>query len=765
MPSPGFPSRQRTVLPLLAGIAILILPGCEKIAEPIPIEPTVTDSQTAEFVGGVSCAGCHAKQFQRWAGSHHDLAMQVADGTTVLGDFESATFNYNGVTTEFFQRDGSYFVRTDGADGEPAAFRVTHTFGVDPLQQYLVALPGGRLQVLSTAWDSRPASQGGQRWLHLHPDDAVDSDDPLHWTGVFLSWNTTCAGCHSTNLRKNYAVGEGTFDTTWSSIDVDCEACHGPGSLHAGNPAAAKMELAHDAENEWMFAPGASIASRSGSGHPQQEMETCAQCHSRRGQLVDEFRAGVPLLDAFRPEVLQAGLYYADGQILDEVYVYGSFLQSRMYHAGVSCSDCHDAHTAKLRYMGNAVCTQCHLQATYEVAAHHHHEAGAAGSACVDCHMPARTYMVVDPRRDHSFRVPRPDLSAELDAPNACNGCHEDRSSEWAAAVVAGWFPDGRTGTHHYGEALAAGRNWARDRGDRLAALITDSKAPAIVRATAITLLAEQIDTRALGVIGQALDSDSPLIQLAAIDAHASAPAAMRISALTPLLEHPLRALRLAAARHLVPARTELRQRQAERLQVVLQEYRQSQAFNSDRAEGLTNLAGLQMELGDIETAEASLRSVIDQHPWFAAAYINLADLYRQMGREAEALDVLARAVRESPEDPAGQFAYGLALVRSGRSSEALDAIRRTVELAPDQPYYHYVYGVALNSGDNQEKALEILRNAHDRFPGYRDLPFALAAMYRDAGDTGEALRYARELLVVSPDDPAALALIRELEQ
>ena len=761
MSFPVFHRMRHSIVVLCLGM--LSLAGCEPSGQAPVADTTVAAVGVAEFIGGQACATCHADEYERWTGSHHDLAMQVADETTVLADFEAARFTYNGITSEFFRRGNSFFVRTDGADGDLAEFEVTHAFGVDPLQQYLVALPGGRYQVLTTAWDTRPADQGGQRWFHLYPDEAIDNDDPLHWTGVFQSWNSTCAGCHSTNLEKNYSVSEHSFATSWSSIDVDCEACHGAGSLHAADPAAAPPQLGGEPGARWMFAPGASIAMRSGPGERQQEIETCAQCHARRGQLIDEYKAGSPLLDAFRPALLQPGLYHPDGQILDEVYVYGSFLQSRMHQAGVSCSDCHDPHSAKLRYDGNAVCAQCHLPATYEVTEHHHHESGQAGSACVDCHMPAKTYMVVDPRRDHSFRVPRPDLSAELDTPNACNGCHENQDSGWAADIVREWFPDGRSGTPHYGQALAAGSNWARDRGPRLLALVADNNAPPIVRATAISMLAEQIDEAAFAAVSQALNSESPLMQLAAVEAYSDVPSSVRASALLPFLDHPLRALRLAAARQLVSARAELRQVQAGRLDEVLVEYRQSQAFNSDRSEGFLNIAGLQIELGDTAAAEASLQTAIERAPWFAGAYVNLADLYRQTGREALALEVLTQAVEQSAEDPASHFALGLTRVRAGQSTEALDAFQRAVELAPDEPYYRYIYGVALHSVVGADRALESLRDAHERFPGYRDITFALATMSRDAGFTGEALRYARELLELSPGNSAALALIDEL--
>ena len=759
-------SRRNSAWPVSLGLLILLSVGCsreEPAQEDSPAARPAPSAQ-AEYVGGAACTSCHEEEATQWRGSHHDLAMQVANELTVLGDFDDASFTYNGIRSEFFRRGADYFIRTYGPDGTLDEFRVTHTFGIDPLQQYLIEFPGGRFQVTTLAWDTRPADAGGQRWFTVYPEDGIDSDDPLNWTGVFQNWNSSCAACHSTNLLKNYSADADAYATTFSSIDVDCEACHGPGSLHTQAPEAWSLVLSADESRRWTFKPGAVTAQRVTPRDSHTEIDTCAQCHSRRSQLAEPLEPGQKLLHAFRPTLLDDGLYHADGQILDEVYVYGSFLQSRMYAAGVTCSDCHDPHSNRLKLDGSAVCAQCHLASTFATAEHHHHVVGESGSACVDCHMPAKTYMVVDPRRDHSFRVPRPDLSRTTGAPDACTGCHEDKSAEWAAATLRQWFPEGRTGTEHYGEAIAAGRNWQTDRADRLSSLVTDADQAAIVRATGLTLLAQQPDAATLDAIRAALDSDEPLMQLAAIDTLGGTPAELRVQLLRPLLMHPSLAVRTAAARQLAFVSNELPQSQRTDLDAALEEYKAVQDFNSDRPEGWMNLAMLQAEIGESARAEASLRTAIDRFPWFAASYINLADLYRRDGRHAEAESLLVAATEASPDDPGAWFALGLAQVRGGQGDAALEAFRRAVELAPDEPYYRYVLGVALNSTGLGAEAIAELERAYARFPAYRDIPLALATMHRDAGNKEAALRYARALLEVSDQDPAALALINELE-
>ncbi len=745
------------------GLAALLV-GCERGPEPAAAVSVLETSGTAAYVGGQRCATCHAEEAGAWLGSHHDLAMQTADSSTIRGDFGDAAYDYNGITTEFFQRGAAYWVRTDGPDGSLNEYRVTHAFGIEPLQQYLVELTDGQVQALSIAWDSRPAEDGGQRWFHLYPDDAVGHTDPLHWTGSYQNWNATCAECHSTDLRKNYSTADERYRTTFSSIDVDCEACHGPGSLHVIAPVESPLSLAHDGEARWQFLDNSGIAQRVPPLASRAELETCAQCHSRRSQFTDDFVPGDALLDGFRPSLLDENLYHVDGQIQDEVYVYGSFVQSKMYAAGVTCSDCHDAHSARLKVDGNALCSQCHLASTYDVPAHTAHERDTSGSFCVDCHMPPTTYMVVDPRRDHSFRVPRPDLSVDLGTPNACTGCHTDQTAQWAETTVAGWYPEGRQKSAHYGQALHAGRSWAANRGDSLSEIAVDAAMPAIVRATAVSLLALQLDDTARDAIDQVLQGDEALIQLAALDALESVPPSSRVQAAQRFLTHPLRSLRMAAARVLLPAREELSDRRAADLDAALIEYRDAQMFNADRAEGLLNWGSTLVQLGRTDEATTFLEDAIERAPSFTPAYINLADIYRLSGTEERARALLTEAITINPQDAGAHFALGLSLVRAGAPEDAFTEFERASELAPGTPHYQYVIGIALNSSGERDRALQSLAQTHDRFPGHRDTLLALATIHRDGDEVDQAMEYARRLIVLSPADNAARSLLEELE-
>ena len=373
--------------------------------------PGIAASSAVEdpnFVGSNKCAGCHELEHTNWQGSHHDLAMQLPTSESVLGDFDNATFTYNGITTSFYQKADKYFVRTDGEDGVLTEFPVDYVFGVYPLQQYLLPLSRGRWQALSIAWDARPKTEGGQRWYHLYPDEIIDYKDPLHWTGPYQNWNTRCAECHSTKLEKNYNALNKTFATTFTEIDVSCEACHGPGKTHLDLAAANTLgEARHGGfpmslgqQGQWQFIDGNNIASRVSPVESRTQIDSCGRCHSRRGTLGD-YHYGGDLLDTHRLSLPQSPLYYHDGQILDEDYVYGSFIQSKMHMTGVVCSNCHEPHSLKLRVAEgasqNGVCAQCHKPNIYDVAQHHHHIPGSTGAQCSNCHMPETTYMGVDP--------------------------------------------------------------------------------------------------------------------------------------------------------------------------------------------------------------------------------------------------------------------------------------------------------------------------------------------------------------------------------
>jgi predicted CXXCH cytochrome family protein len=723
--------------------AVLLALACgsedEPEARPAPSAKAAAPAPSG-YVGNARCAECHASQAAAWRGSHHERAMQVASPETVLGDFVDARFDHLGSITTFSRRDGRFVVRTEGPDGALRDYEVAYTFGVDPLQQLLVAFPGGRLQALGIAWDARLRDAGGQRWFHLHPDERVPPEDVLHWTKPSQNWNSQCAECHSTNLRKGYDLERDAYDTTWSELNVGCEACHGPGAAHtawadgaggAGSNApdpGFSVRLPPRREGQWALAPGAAIARRT-ARRTDAELETCAPCHARRSTLREGRLPGEPLLETHRPALLEPGLYEADGQMRDEVYEYGSFLQSRMHAAGVACSDCHDPHSLALRADGNGVCAQCHLPAAFDVPAHHHHEPGSAGARCVACHMPARTYMVIDERHDHSFRVPRPDLSVSLGTPNACTDCHAKRPAQWAAEAVARWFPEGRQGSPHFAQALAAGRGAGAAAERARVGVASDATQPAIVRASALALLIPRSGSAADAVRAALADAD-PLLRLGALESAPALPAEDRLAAAAPLLRDPLRAVRIAAARTLADVPPAL-SGPAERAVLAggLAEYRAAQLVYADRPEAHVSLGALHAAFGELDAARREYETALRLGPWFVPAYVNLADLERASGRDVDAEALLRRALAIAPNVAESHYALGLTLVRQKRHAEALPELERAAALAPDAQRYAFAWALLLHERGDAPAARKVLDGILARWPEDADARALLAEL------------------------------------
>jgi len=747
--------------PLLSiWLALAILPGA-----------TVAESG---YVGSAQCKGCHEAEYQAWQGSHHDLAMAEATAQTVLGNFENATFENYGITSKFFRRDGRFFVNTEGPDGALQDYEIRYTFGWTPLQQYLVEFPGGRLQTLPIAWDTRPREQGGQRWFHLYPNERIAPDDELFWTRQSQNWNFMCSECHSTDLRKNYRAENDQYETAWAEIDVACEACHGPGAAHLAWAAQTPRDegdttrglpvrLGDTDGGAWVMDPATGIARRTPERSSHAQIETCARCHSRRALLHEPYVHGRPIGDTHRVSLLDDRLYYPDGQIKDEVYVYGSFLQSRMQRAGVTCSDCHDPHSLKLKAKGNGICLSCHLAAKYDAPGHHRHEPGSPGAACIECHMPSRTYMVVDPRRDHSFRIPRPDMAAAFGTPDACTACHKDKSPAWAAEAIAGWYgAERRDGLLRVAEALQAGRSRAADAEHKLAALAGDATQPGIVRATALAGLRDNATPASLLTVQRAVGDPDPLVRRAAAAFLEALDPAQRFQLGGVLLSDPVRDVRIEAAQALamVP-RQGLSPEQAAALDKAVAEYESVQRLNAERPESYLNLGLLYTNLSLWDKAEAAYRSAIRRDRAFVPAYVNLADLQRALGRSSVAL--LEEGIAAAPKAAALHHALGLALVRDQRLADAVPPLQRASELAPDDARYGYVYAVALKETEGVARALEVLRAQLLKHPHNRDLLLALISYSREAGDTAAARGYVETLYRLAPRDPVVRQLQAEL--
>jgi tetratricopeptide (TPR) repeat protein len=721
------------------------------------------DAQTlhaARFVGRDACARCHKDQLDQWKGSDHDLAMQVPDDRSVKGDFNNATFEYHGIVSRFHKKDGAYFVQTDGPDGKLTDYPVKYVFGHHPLQQYLIEFPGGRLQCLSIAWDTLAG-----KWYHLYPNEKIDHRDELHWTKRPQNWNYMCADCHSTNLRKNYDPASDTYQTTWSEINVSCEACHGPGSRHV-------QWAESNAALQWLW-NSRGLTARLKQPDPAPQINACAPCHSRRQLVGSDFVHGRDYHDHFQLETLRDGLYFPDGQFLDEVYEIGSFTQSKMYHMKVRCSDCHNPHSLKLHAPGNFLCIKCHQPDKFDTPAHHHHAPGSPGASCVECHMPKRTYMGVDVRRDHSLRLPRPDLTVQFGAPNACNQCHADKPAQWAADAVVRWYGPKRPASYgsdaHYAQVLAAGRARRPGADADLARYAADPQKPAIVRATVLQLLLDYASPAALGAFKLALADAHPLVRIAAIGGYESLPPDRRPADLAPLLADPVRSVRCQAARLLAPLPLAQRQALGPPFDKALSEYIAMQTASSDLPGGRMNLANLYIQLGQPDRAEAEYRAAIRMDPDFAPARIDLATLLNQQRRNAEAEQLLRQLVRDRPQVGEGWYHLGLLTAElypdnPARAADTLAFLARAAELLPDHPRVLYNAAIAHQRAARPAEAERLYLKALALEPDSHDFLHALANLHLQQNQPHRALPLAQRLHRLFPDHQDTRQLLQQLQ-
>lgn len=730
----------RPLLILSIAVAIVLLAACSQ-TEPKFVAPL--------FVGSATCGDCHAEQFAQWSNSHHALSMQVSSEQSVLADFDTLFGE-----SKFSRHDGIYLASQRDQHGNENTYVVTHTFGVAPLQQYLVDMGDGRLQALRQSWDSRPAHQGGERWFHQYEDETIEPGGVLHWTQIAQNWNSMCADCHSTSLRKGFDPSTDSFETTYAEINVGCEACHGPGSQHVDNPA-------HPLPAQTALSNAASQA------------EVCAACHSRRAQISEGYTAGAEFYDYYVPALVNPPLYYSDGQILEEVYVFGSFATSKMFRQGVSCSDCHSPHSAELKLSGNATCLQCHSPAgnpkyptltnkAYDTSEHHLHVPDTAGARCVSCHAPTRTYMGVDQRHDHSFRIPAPHLSVLHDTPNACNQCHQDQSAQWAADVLRARF--GEPSTTHFAHAFASQIN---NQGieQSLTEIATRSKQASVVAATALSKLGPGSSSASAHAIRQALDHPHPLVRHTVLGVIHRLNSTHMQYAFTKLLVDPTRAVRIEAARValLLLSPTD-RSRLDPNFTSALAEYEDSQQLNAEQPAARVNLAHMFSALEKPELAEKHLLAALQTNSQFIPALLNYADLLRATNRDNKAESYLIDATSIIPSVPQAQYAYALWLVRAGQPQQALSVLASAYRSAPQQVEIAYTYAIALNSLGKSLQALTLMRQlatTHTYTERFMWL-HATIAVEQDLFD--EARSVVRQLLLISPDSPQYQALQTSLK-
>ncbi|QQO01489.1 tetratricopeptide repeat protein [Pseudomonas sp. SW-3] len=729
------------------------VPVSTPTVQPAKAQPVVVTP--AKMVDEQQCRGCHSEQMKDWQGSHHQLAMQEANAETMLGDFNNVTFKAQNETTRFSRKDDGFWVNTPGIDGKNADFKVAYTFGIAPLQQYLIEVGEGRLQALGVAWDTER-----NRWFHLYPGQGVNFKNPLHWSKPSQNANFMCVECHTTGYKRNFDAAKNTFDSQWNSLGVGCQACHGPASNHL----------------EWTAKKGglihAGFAVDLKDKDATVEIETCARCHSRRAPLGDGYTVGKRLMDDYLPSPLTRELYALDGKIKDEVFEHGSFAQSKMLDKGVRCSNCHNPHSTELKAPGNGVCLQCHntagktsvtgvdgkgLQAkNYDSIEHTRHTPGQPGSQCVDCHMPGKFYMGNDFRHDHSFSIPNPERAKKLGTPDACLTCHQGKAGDKVTEQFKLWNTATTAQAPRYDESLWLIRNGQPGAAQALYEQLQRSNLPAIQRATLLAELPLYPSEQALKLATKDLSNPAPQVRESAVRAiSAFLPPPERAPLLTPLLDDPVKAVRIVAARDLLSvARNGLGSAQAN-WNAAIAEYEAVQKSLAERAESNLNLAMLYQASGRNDEVESLLRTALKRDPDFYPALVTLVQWLEANGRGQEAQTLLAQSLKEHPDNALLQHTQGLALVRAGQSAQAMPALRKAAQLEPQNAQYGYVLAVALHDSGKVDEACEELERLLNVQPANRNARLSLIQYYLDNGQEPKAQVLLQRWKKMNGGDPA----------
>ncbi len=715
------------------------------------------EKKEAQYVGKEACMECHQTEYNDWMGSDHDKAMDYANDSTVLGDFNNQSLEYNGMTHRMYKRDGKFYVETDGETGKLEEFEVKYVFGYYPLQQYMVEFDKGRIQVLPLTWDSK-----GNKWYHmaktLYKDEIIDHNNWLHWTNQAQNWNSMCADCHSTNLKKGYDIKTDSYHTTFSEMDVSCEACHGPGSEHL--EWAAKPEYAREMDNNM------GLTVKTSGIDNKQYVDLCMRCHSRRASIGDfDHDANVynhSIVNLPVPEN-----YHIDGQILNEDYVYASFTQSKMYMRGVKCNDCHNVHSTKRLYDDNRLCTQCHRADDYDTKAHHFHKyAGepgesviaddgvqfdvGSGTKCINCHMPAQYYMGVDYRNDHSIRIPRPDLTKTMGTPNACNQCHADKSTDWAIGYIKKWYGEGRH--YQYGIAFNEAQKGTTKGFDDLVRIYKDETYPEIVRATAIQFLGMNYPDRSKEILMEALGSANNHIKYNALH-NLNILDRETVPVILDLLKDPTKAIRIESASKLSTiARDQIPDKYKTALKKANKDYLGMLEYNADFPTGKFNLANYYYNAHDVDKAEEFYKKALNQDSLLHPVKINLALLYSNKKEYGKAESLFKDYLKYNPTDGNTIFMYALLLSEMQRYDESLLMLIKASKYSPDNARIFYNIAMMYDFKKDNNKTEEYLKKAVELQSHNANYYMVLLNHYLKNQDKAKAKEIAKIILNKFPD-------------
>jgi len=700
----------------------------------------------AGYAGSEACRSCHREVHDLWYFSHHARAERALHPVQDREAFEPPRWSKHGTQVSGVIASNGLWLGTIDLDGVLRWYPVCRALGVRPLVQYLVPLAGGRLQATELAYD--PVRQ---EWFNVFGQEDRKPGEWGHWTGRGMNWNSMCAHCHNTAVRKNYDAGLDRYATVMAERGVGCEACHGPMRAHV----------------QWQRQnPGRSPDPGLVRLSSLRQMDTCASCHARQVDLTGRFRPGEAYEDHFWPAMVDASdVFYPDGQVRDENFEWAAFLGSKMYEAGVRCIDCHDPHSGRTRRPGNALCLQCHAPGAgrgapaVDVLTHSRHAPGSAGDQCVHCHMPQTVYMQRHPRHDHGFTIPDPWLTVRFAIPNACNRCHTNQTATWALEHAQRWYGerlerpqrrraewvmrarDGDAGaleeiirwlrmeTNRYWRAVMLGllEVWSPDPTVLRTASNQMQDASALVRVAAVRVLERALelgDTSVRALLQTALADSARSVRVAAA------------WALRGVLDtnHPAGRELLGFLGH-----------------------------HADQPWGQFQWGLFWRARGQVSAARDALERAVRWDPHSVLPRVALAAVCSELGEADAAVEQLREACRLAPEDAELRYRLGLAWNEAGRLEPAAAALEQAAELNPRHVSAWYNLGLARAGLGQTESALACLARAEALDARDARIPYARATLLAREGRWMEARAAAIRTLELDPTHAGARSLLRLL--
>ncbi len=731
---------------MLAGLLALMLAGCKPSPSlPAPPGMAYATNQPSGYAGSASCRVCHAYAYDKWAASHHAEAERLLQTNRDQSAFSPARSLAHGTQKSYFSwNNGQPQVVCLGLSGKMETNPVVRVIGEYPLRQFLVAQPGGRLQVLEASYD--PTNNA---WFNVYGNEDRQPGEWGHWTGRGMNWNFMCASCHNTRVQKNYDAATDTYHTTMLEPTVSCEACHGPLQAHVD------WQRKYGGTNDPVFPKLTS----------QQTFDMCGSCHARRADLTGDFVPGDRFSDRYELSLVDnSELFYPDGQVHDEDYEFAAFLGSKMHLAGVTCLDCHPRNLHMAKLYGNAVCLRCHSGGNpkspiINPTQHSHHAEGSPGNACIACHMPVTVYMQRHPRHDHGFTIPDPLLTKQIGVPNACNRCHADKSVDWSLQSVEQWYGDRMNrSTRDRALVIARARQGDLAAQPQLLTLLQTEKIP-YWRAVAAGLLGNWAsDPAVMPVLIKGLADSNELVRAACLRSLEPLVLVPAVSnAVQSRLTDPFRNVRIAAAWDLRATLPTNNAAHGELLHYL--------KTNADQPTGQMQWGNYYFARGDLNSAAKHLQTAVAWDAYSPPLRMELAVVLSAQGKLAEAVAQLQAACRTAPRDAEAHYSLGLALAESGDSEGALKELQLAVQLEPRHARAWYNLGLLQNALGQSPLAVESLVRGETAAPNDPQIPYARATILARLNRPAEAKVAVQQALKLDPNWEAAQQLLQALSR